>query len=43
MWVIVKYEYAYYFRHKFIRYYLCILINKIRGKEVEVLENEYFK
>ncbi len=40
MWVIVKDKNIYYFKHKFIRYYLCILVHKIKGYEVEVLKYE---
>lgn len=29
-----------YFEHKFIRYHLCIWYYKMKGYEVEVLENE---
>lgn len=28
------------FRYKFIRYAMCVLINKLRGYEVEVLEDD---
>ena len=30
----------YKFRRKLIRYYLCIIINKIRGHEVEILNEK---
>jgi len=30
----------YTFKHKFIRYYLCVLLNRLKGREVEVLKNE---
>lgn len=30
----------YYFKHKLLRYYLCIVINKLKGKEVIILNNE---
>ena len=43
MIVIVKdnnYITIYKYRHKLIRYYLCIIINKIRGYEVETLKEK---
>lgn len=30
----------YNFKHKFIRYYLCIIINKIKGYGVDILDEE---
>lgn len=30
----------YNFKHKFIRYYLCIIINKIKGHEVDILDEK---
>lgn len=30
----------YNFKHKFIRYYLCIIINKIKGNGVDILDEE---
>lgn len=32
----------YNFKHKFIRYYLCIIINKIKGYEVDILDEKDF-
>lgn len=32
----------YTFKHKFIRYYLCIIINKIKGNEVDILDEKDF-
>lgn len=40
MWVIVANKEINYFKRKCIRYYLYILINKIKGYEVEVLKDE---
>ena len=45
MIVIVKETYKtiiYRYKHKFIRYYLCIIINKIKGYEVGILDEEDF-
>ena len=45
MIVIVKdnnYITIYKYRHKLIRYYLCIIINKIKGYEVDILDNKDF-
>ena len=39
MWVIVERE-VIYFKHKTIRYWLYILINKIKGKEVYVINEK---
>lgn len=30
----------YRFKHKFIKYYLCVIINKLKGREVKTLKNE---
>lgn len=30
----------YNFKHKFIRYYLCIIINKIKGHEVDIIDKK---
>lgn len=41
MWVLVKSRskiITKYYKRKLIRYYLFILINKIRGNRVEVIE-----
>lgn len=41
MWVIVRDEKVTeirYYRHKRIRYYLFILISKLKGKEVSVIK-----
>lgn len=43
MIVIVKdknYTTIYKFRRKLIRYYLCIIINKIKGHEVETINEK---
>ena len=43
MIVIVKdkiYTTIYKFRRKLIKYYLCIIINKIKGYEVEILNEK---
>lgn len=43
MWVIIENEKKkeiQYFRHKFIRYWLCIIKNKIQGNIVEILDDE---
>lgn len=43
MYVLIKYSNKVelrHFKHKFIRYWLCIIINKIKDYEVEVLEDE---
>lgn len=45
MIVIVKdnnYITIYKYRHKLIRYYLCIIINKIKGYEVDILGEKDF-
>lgn len=42
MIVIVKdnnYITIYKYRHKLIRYYLCIIINKIKGYQVKVIDH----
>lgn len=41
MWVIVKTdkeEYSKYFRYKFIRYYLYVLINIIKGNNIKIYD-----
>lgn len=43
MWIIIKNKHkkeVKYFKHKFIKYYLCIFINKLKRNEIEVLKYE---
>ena len=28
------------FRYKFVRYWLCVMVNKLKGFQVEVLEDD---
>lgn len=41
MWVLIREErkiQTKYFKHKLIKYYLYVLVNKMRGKKVEVIK-----
>lgn len=41
MWVIIKHKSnteVRYFKHKFIKYYFCIIINKLKKKEVVTID-----
>ena len=43
MWVLTKISNkitARYFKHKFIKFYMYLLKNKIKGNEIEVIRDE---